>query len=258
MGKRHIYFHGTTLPAGAASKELRRPTTERPFFVADKLDIAKWYIDHYETFNNVKATSVFVLEAKEDLDNVSFYFRDPSHLSKLSRQFPALVDLLKKELPFETTFFNVSHNLALLLVKMFTEKFPSCEFKPVSKENEEWWNKKTPLRVKALTSMGFIERDPVTKELFPARIVERTLKNIDDEEKQYTTLRRAIKSPVFEKIHKLGYPCVKEWDTTPYNDGWEYAVFDMDVFDGGWSNSLTRRQANKVLMDIEEEENGSK
>lgn len=258
MSDNKIYFHGSTLPPGTSSKELWKPSTEKPFFVTDRLAIAEWYTNHYETWNNVKSTSIFILKTKKNLDDISFYFRNPSHLSKLAGDFPALVEVLKNELSSEHSFFNVSHNLATLLLRMFSEESTPHKFKSISKENESWWTKKTPSEVKALIQMGFIERDPVTKELFSSEQVEKIIRETHDgDEEQFVRMRRLIKAPVFDKIHRLGYLSVKEWDTTPEDNGWEYAIFDMSVFENGWSKSIEKYGVDKVLSAMEKE-NGRK
>lgn len=266
MDKKLLYFHGSTLPPGSNSSELWKPTLERPFFVADNPDAA---ID-YAIENIVgagKDPSIFILVARKPLNKIAFDLSSGGNVNSLSSKFPSLVEFIHlfRDTNILTSyngrrpFYDIIDRISIILTSIMT----------LDDGNMSQTNQFLLSNPEAPYDLGVSEKERylighLLDELGLAKISNNVvmlgnktssfMKKVKSrEEGSSRDLRRLIKSKVFQEIYKQGFKVVMDDDTTAMRlDGNEYAVFDMDVFQSGFSNSLPLEGIKGAIQKIKE------
>lgn len=261
-----IVFHGTTLPVGSDSSELRRPSLRQPFFVADNpksaIDYAISYSDDGKSMHG--GPSVFVLRTSMMLDETSFDFNRDSDIGKLRGKFPKTIEYIQK---FEgiadrrylgtASFFNaIDTAIDYLRDVSYDEKSKT------SKETFDISAKLYPEKAKEnlkekifamLEELGFMEIKNNIGKILPGEMKKIMSSNSstfwgDDLD---VVGRRLVKERIYKAIYDLGYLSVIDHDSSPNgrNLGHEYAVFDMKVFDDGYSESMSIKEVQYMFND---------
>ena len=259
MNKKLLYFHGSTLPPETDSKEIRKPSFDRPFFVADNLDAA---ID-YAIETGKDNASIFILVAKRPLHEIAFDISSKGYVESLSKKFPKLVKFIDKyrKTGFFTrfsgprSFYDIICYLAASLKNaasilggdqiLQTFKVPNA--KPSFNDSDPFSSAKQ-YAVDIVNELGLahISGDMV-------KLDNELYFNLTNKDKDSLFTRRLIKSKIYEEIYKLGFHVVMDDDTTAMGlDGNEYAILDMDVLEGGFSKSYPMDGIKKVIRKIGE------
>lgn len=260
-----LVFHGSTLPPGTDSRELRKPSLRQPFFVADNPKSALDYAISYHDNGKASNVSVFILKTSKKLDEVAFDFHKDSDVNKLKSKFPKTVKYIHEYQSItdrrylgKPSFFNAIGSAIDCLRDVSYDGTINKPKRYFDITRTTYFDKRKEGLKKGMFAMmeelGFIEIDENLAKFLPGE-----MKNIMQADNFWkkeldTTGRRLVKEKIYEEIYNLGYDAVIDIDSSPSgkNLGNEYAVFDMDVFDGGFSNSISLGGIKSTIRKIGE------
>lgn len=260
-----IVFHGSSLPPGTDSTELRKPRLEQPLFVGDDISMALWYADIYKSTNwytdvnndtNVTRTpSIFIFKLKESSKNLLFNMENYDDYKRLKSKFPNFVKYLQYKFVDDETFFDAISVIATMACyQWFFEK--DEKFRKSFPYNINW-GKTTMLKVDAAIELGIAELsgDGKKQMVVCAPEVEKIVTATGCNDNGITKVRRYAKAKIYKEIYDLGFRIVKDGDTTTdrKNSRSEYAILDMDIIESGINKSMSLDTAKRKLKKIEKE-----
>lgn len=238
--RRKLVFHGTSYPPYTESLCLRQPRSIHPFFVADNPKAAMYYASAVN--NDRKAPkSVFVLKMKEAPLDIAFDFKKPNHINKLREKLPKTVDYLEScVMPYKFNFYEGSVQLAAIAnilaepIIWYNKDYAYIPDESMVPKSIRWY------ATRALLELGLFsepDRDRRCQIKFPREFLTNG-----------TKMRRFIKSKIYEEICNMGYMVVMDGDTTgKHFMGHEFAVFDLDVFEEGFTKSLPLKDIRNAI-----------
>ena len=247
-----LVFHGSSLPPGTDSTELRKPKLEQPFFVGDSLDMAIWYMEFSNYGENINP-SVFIFKMKESSKNLLFNIENYNDYKRLKTKFPNFINYLQYKLVGDETFYDAMNTIATQTCYMWFIT-PDDKFRKSIPYNDRW-GKMTKLKVEVAMELGIVESstEKGKRIISCTQEIEKILKANGSNDNSLTLIRRYAKARIYKEIYDLGFRIVKDGDTTTNrkNSRSEYAILDMDVFESGLNKSMSIVTARRKLKEIE-------
>lgn len=249
-----LVFHGSSLPPGTDSTELRKPKLEQPFFVGDSIEMAEWYMD-FANYGENKTPSVFIFKMKESSKNLLFNIENYNDYKRLKTKFPNFISYLQYKFVGDETFYDAINTIATSTCYLWFIT-PDDKFRKSIPYNDSW-GRMTKLKVEAAIELGIIESSTEGRKriISCTQEIEKILKTNGSSDNSLTLIRRYAKSKIYKEIYDMGFRIVKDGDTTTDRkiSRSEYAILDMDVFESGLNKSMSPAIARRKLKEIEKE-----
>ncbi len=225
--RKKIVFHGSSLPPGTPSTTLRKPTLKQPLFVADNPEAAIEYAGQ-AAYN----PSVFVFQMKKDPRTFSFDFNQWGQVKKLGPRLPMTTKYLEAYMYSSGKRFNYEHVIGKSFFNAIRHIADICSFGLDEAIALYLKDDDQILIGNVLQELGMGKMDGTT--FTPIPELKRLCSSSDD-----ITIRRLLKSKIYEVIQKMGYNVVMDMDTTGQRiPGNEFAILDLSAIEDGIVESM--------------------
>lgn len=226
--RKKIVFHGSSLPPGTPSTTLRKPTLEQPLFVADNPKAAINYAS-----GAAYRPSVFVFQMKKDPRTFSFDFNQWGQVKKLAPRLPMTSKYLEAYMYSSGKRFNYEYVIGKSFFNAIRHIANICDI-GLDEANALYLKNDDQILVgNVLQELGTGSMEGET--FTPTPEFKRKCNGGDE-----ITIRRFLKSKVYEVIQEMGYDVVMDMDTTGERiPGNEFAILDMSAIENGIVKSIS-------------------
>lgn len=230
--RKKIVFHGSSLPPGTRSTRLRTPTLKQPLFVADNPRAAINYAE-----DNIRP-SIFVFQMKKDPRTFSFDFNQWGQVKKLAPRLPITAKYLEAYMYSSGKRFNYEFIIGKSFFNAIRHIANICDF-GLDEANALYMKDDDQILIgNVLQELGTGSMEGNT--FTPTPEFKRKCNGGDE-----ITIRRFLKSKVYEVIQEMGYDVVMDMDTTGERiPGNEFAILDLSAIEDGIVKSMS-------MMDVE-------
>lgn len=247
-----IVYHGSSLPPGTRFIGIKKPTLERPFFVANDVEAAGEYA-WVPARGGGKPSMFLVVLKKSPYD--AFQFTDEG-LDKLKTKLPKVSETLR-EYTRRKTFWDWSMEIQYWL----EDSLKPSQDQPWDTEGLGKGVLEIMVELGLVTKTGEDNGSTCPVRLSPELLSVMRMstwkpsssKAKDPGLKDPTSvIRRLVKSRIYKAIKDLGYDMVMDGDTTgTHGLSKEIAILDTSAISFGWSVSVDPKNVENVAKEVD-------